>query len=215
MDVHGLLHGAGWPEIENPGFPIQIPLTGRIDLLEQIERIVRFALADSVPVRLNERDLFLLGVDGLDTDVLIGPVVEPIAEQPEIVGLRPTIGPVALIDETSATRGFVRRRVRLAIVDHLARLDHRVVGPTSQGHRPTAEEELQFRRQNRFSKPTGFEFSVVGDAMLGQSRLQKGFVRAGIDTAQNRGIGYTGESGDRSSARKTDLFITVVSVDDF
>ena len=171
-DLHGHIRQIGGRiEIKDAARAVQIPLSGLVDLFEQVEGVVLDALAvvhprRAVLVGLGSGDGVRCRINVRNFDRGVGPDVAEVTEQPCILGFRPAGSTIINVLEH---RGLtVRLRAGL---HQLADADETLVGPARQGHWPTIDEQLQGWRRRWLGKSSDGELAVVGDTEGAQIAL--------------------------------------------
>jgi hypothetical protein len=160
------------PAVEHAGGAIDVKLAGLVQLFQQVQRAEAaggwVALADAVHRRRRQRDLLPRGVDRLDSDRFVVPVVAPVPLQPHArVHVPPRRGVPAVLEHAAPTGLIAVARDRSALHDACDRRPA-LVGPTRQLHALIIEEQL--RRGGRAAEAVG-ERAQRHVAEHGQVRL--------------------------------------------
>ena len=99
-----LFHRFGRPEIQDPRLAIEEPFAERIQLFEDVEEKEPSAVGAGpetvIPVGRAGLDQAGLGVDGGDVLVGVGPVIGPVAVNPDVGGVGPLGGAVRIVVES-------------------------------------------------------------------------------------------------------------------
>ena len=102
------------PEVEQPGPPVQVPLAGGVELLQDVQKVVALPGGVSVGAGPIGGDQPGVEVDRLDALVGVGPVIGPVAVHQRLGRTAPAARPVAEVLE--AAIGFVAAGVPRHVV---------------------------------------------------------------------------------------------------
>ena len=133
-------------EIEGAGHPIEIPLSGHVDLREKIDGVIGAVLAIAVAViGRRQGDLPLVRVDRSDLFMRVGPTEVPIAVQPRVAVVLPTPGAIAFVGESAGLAAASTVQVVAVLGRDVDHADIPLVRPSRKCHRPAVEEQLHGR----------------------------------------------------------------------
>ncbi len=153
-------------------------------------------------MRCNGSDFFFRSIDALHFFIGIGPIIGPVAVNPNIVCGEPAAWPVPRIGESTA----------VLVGRHRGDLRPIAVRPARQGHGLVIEKHFQAGWLNRTPKSARSELTVIGDVVQFEVDLLHFAMSGFVDSGKDFRIDDRLETGDFYAANQAHLFLLVSTI---